>query len=93
MGAQDSPLKKMGHTKRNDTKPNPKEVRMLISKDYSKSNFKEDDVSKMKVFDNPMKEADEKSESNRQEEGVVVPDREMKVQKSRMIITESEVIP
>ncbi len=50
MGAQDSPLKMMGHTKRNDTKPNPREVRMLISKDYSKSNFKEGDVSKMKVY-------------------------------------------
>lgn len=60
IGAQDSPLKNIGYTKKNDNKPNPKEVRMLISKDYSKGNFKEDDVSKMKVYDNPMKEPDEK---------------------------------
>lgn len=51
LGAQESPLKKMSFTKKqNETRPNPKEVRMIINKDFSKSNLKESEVSKMKVF-------------------------------------------
>jgi hypothetical protein len=56
LGARDSPLKAMNFTKRDEPKPKPHEPRMIISKDFSKSNVKNDDVSKMKVFENPMSE-------------------------------------
>lgn len=55
LGAQENPLKKMSFTKREENKPpHPREARMIISKDFSKSNLKNDDVSKMKVFDNKL---------------------------------------
>lgn len=80
----------MNFTKNNETRPHPREVRMIINKDFSKSNFK-DDVSKMKVYENKLSEQNE--ESGRQEEGVVMPEQELKVQKSRMIVNENEALP
>ena len=50
LGAQDSPLRAMTVTKNAETKADPRDARMLIQKDFSKSNFKNEDVSKMKVF-------------------------------------------
>ena len=82
----------MSQTRPKDTKPKPSEVRMLISKDFSKSNINNNDVSKMKVF-YKLEEPSEKQYSGRQEEGVIAPDKELKIQKSRLIVTEDDPIP
>ena len=43
-------MRAMTVTKNAETKADPRDARMLIQKDFSKSNFKNEDVSKMKVF-------------------------------------------
>jgi hypothetical protein len=90
LGAQDNPLRTMSIVKNADTRADPREVRLLIQKDFSKSNFK-NDVSKMKVIENKFEDMSE--DEQRQEEGVVNPNKELKIQKSRLRIGESEMLP
>lgn len=52
--AQDNPLRMMSVIKQQDTKVNINEIRMVIQKDFSKSNLKNSDVSKMKIYENEM---------------------------------------
>lgn len=40
----------MSITKNADTRADPRDVRLIIQKDFSKSNFKNGDVSKMKMI-------------------------------------------
>lgn len=40
----------MSVIKKQETKADPRETRMVIQKDFSKSNFKNSDVSKMKIY-------------------------------------------
>ena len=47
--AQDNPLRMMSVTKKPENRADPRETRMVIQKDFSKSNFKNSDVSKMKT--------------------------------------------
>lgn len=51
LGAQENPLRTMSITKNADTKADPRDVRLVIQKDFSKSNFKNGDVSKMKMIE------------------------------------------
>lgn len=62
---------------------------MVIQKDFSKSNFKNTDVSKMKIYENEV----EDEEGGRQKEVIVNPGREMRINKSKLKITEGEALP
>lgn len=50
LGAQENPLRTMSIAKNADTRADPRDVRLIIQKDFSKSNFKNGDVSKMKMI-------------------------------------------
>jgi len=59
----------MSITKNVETRPNPQENRLIIQKDFSKSNFKDSDVSKLKNIDKKGEE-EHSEESKRQEEAM-----------------------
>jgi hypothetical protein len=49
----------MSVIKKAETRADPREARMIIQKDFSKSNFKNQDVSKMKVYENEYEDRSE----------------------------------